>query len=97
MLKKEKFKFKETITGKTVDGREYTHIREVSEQQILEGSAEDLSDFPTEQADRQTQNNVYDRVRKRIWPTLKKVVRAVINFLIRYSVCLLLDLLNEII
>lgn len=46
----------------------YTY--EVSKQQALEISAEDLSDFPTEQADLQTQYNVYHRARKYIWPAL---------------------------
>ena len=65
MLKRKKVTFKETIIKKTVDGQEHTHVREVS--------VENLSDFPTEQADLQTQYNVYHRARKHIWTALRKI------------------------
>ena len=84
---------KETTVKETVI---YTYSREVSKQQTQEVSAEDLSDFPTEQVDLQAQYK-HHRARKHIWPTLRKVVRAGINFLIRYSVRLFLDLLIEMI
>jgi len=95
MAEKKETIVKETITKETVvyDGQEYTYVlREVSKQQILEVSAEDLSDFPLsniiklfikeingqspEQVDLRTQYDVYLHARKHIWSTLKKVVFA---------------------
>ena len=59
--------------------------------------AEEMKGQPSEQADLQTQYSAYDRARKHIWPTLRKVVRVGIGFLIPYSVTRFLDLLIEMI
>ena len=98
MLKRREVTFKETTIKETVIHSDISaeDLPDFSSD-ISKLFAEEMKGQPSEQADLQTQYSAYDRARKHIWPTLRKVVRVGIGFLIPYSVTRFLDLLIEMI
>ncbi len=94
ILKRKEVTVKETTIKETVIHSDISEDLSDFSSDISKLFAEEMKGQP---ADLPTQYNVYYRARKHIWPTLRKVVRAGIGFLIPYSATLFLDLLIEMI